>query len=340
MIGLANVRLKHERDRAETQRLEAVANLRKARDAVDRMLTRVSEQRLKNIPQVEPIQRALLEDALEFYRDFARQAHDDPEILLEASRAYRRLGQTHYFFGRSSEAERCIAEALAIQTKLVVDFPQIAAHRAELVRTQIQVARQLRDSDQTSEAIESANQAVGLVEGLMTVDRENTEYGAQLATALHTRAMIFQDLPNVEAAKADYRRSITLLDKLAGQIPADTEHRTKAAVSRHNLAILIEDEGQLEESERIHRVNLKFWEELEAGEPTNSDYRSKVAMTLESLAGLLEKIGRNSEVVSVLRRAADQRLRSPRTSPAHPIISAGWPARSVHSRRWQPLTVI
>ena len=105
VIGLANVRLKHERDRAETRRLEAVANLRKARDAVDRMLTRVSEERLKDIPQVEPIQRALLEDALEFYRDFARQAHDDPEVLLETSRAYRRLGQTYQFFGRIDEAE-------------------------------------------------------------------------------------------------------------------------------------------------------------------------------------------------------------------------------------------
>ena len=39
-------------------RLEAVANLRKARDAVDRMLTRVSEERLKDIPQVEPVQHA------------------------------------------------------------------------------------------------------------------------------------------------------------------------------------------------------------------------------------------------------------------------------------------
>ena len=78
VIGMANVRLKHERDLAEARRLEAVANLRKAREAVDRMLTRVSEERLKDIPQVEPVQRALLEDALEFYRDFARQAHDDP----------------------------------------------------------------------------------------------------------------------------------------------------------------------------------------------------------------------------------------------------------------------
>ena len=126
VIGLANVRLKHERDRAETRRLEAVANLRKARDAVDRMLTRVSEQRLKDIPQVEPIQRALLEDALEFYRDFARQAHDDPEVLLETSRAYRRLGKTYHSSGGSTRLKRCFREALALQNNLAAAQPSIA----------------------------------------------------------------------------------------------------------------------------------------------------------------------------------------------------------------------
>ena len=135
VIGVANIRLKHERDRAETQRLEAVANLRKARDAVDRMLTRVSAERLKDIPQVEPIQRALLEDALEFYRDFARQAHDDPEVLLETSRAYRRLGQTYFLFGRASEAEPCFREAIAIQQDLAAKLPAIAVYRSELIET-------------------------------------------------------------------------------------------------------------------------------------------------------------------------------------------------------------
>jgi eukaryotic-like serine/threonine-protein kinase len=66
VIGRANVRLKRQRDLAESSRLEAVVNLRKARDAVDRLLTRVGELQLKDVPQVEPIWRALLEDALEF----------------------------------------------------------------------------------------------------------------------------------------------------------------------------------------------------------------------------------------------------------------------------------
>ena len=80
VIGIWNIRLQRERDRA-------VSNLRKAREAVDSMVTRVSEVRLKELPQVEPVQRALLEDAKEFYGDFVREAHDDPEVLRRGERA-------------------------------------------------------------------------------------------------------------------------------------------------------------------------------------------------------------------------------------------------------------
>jgi eukaryotic-like serine/threonine-protein kinase len=318
VIGLANVRLKRERDRAEIRRLEAVANLRKARDAVDRMLTRVSEQRLKDIPQVEPIQRALLEDALEFYRDFARQAHDDPEVLLETSRAYRRLGQTYQFFGRIDEAERCFREAIALQDNLAAALPAIASHRAELITTRVEVAKLCRNLDRTKEALEAVQQALALADGLTGGDPENFDYTVQQATALHVRAMIFQDLHQDEGAKADYHKAIELFDDLARRFPDAIAHQTKATLSRHNLAILVEDHGQLDESEKIHRLNLKFWERLAASEPSHLDYRSKVAMTLESLAALLEKTSRDAEALATLRRAAIERSSITRDFPNTP----------------------
>ena len=43
-------RVVRERDRAEARRLEAVDNLRQARGAVDRMLTRVSEEKIRGVP--------------------------------------------------------------------------------------------------------------------------------------------------------------------------------------------------------------------------------------------------------------------------------------------------
>jgi eukaryotic-like serine/threonine-protein kinase len=318
VIGLANVRLKHERDRAEARRLEAVANLRKARDAVDRMLTRVSEQRLKDVPQVEPIQRALLEDALEFYRDFARQAHDDPDVLLETSRAYRRLGRSYYAFARPREAEPCLRDALALQEKLAAAFPAIAAYRSEQVETCNELAKILRDTGRTTEAAESLRKSLGLIEELSALGPDNARYTVQRAVVRHIRATLFEDQGQFEAAEADYRKVVELFDTLVERFPNVLEYRHKAGVSRQNLAILIEHDGRLEESEKIHRLNLEFWEGLAAGDPTNRDYRHKVAMTLESLAALLEKTGRKAELERALRRAAENRSSLTRDFPNTP----------------------
>jgi tetratricopeptide (TPR) repeat protein len=305
VIGIANVRLKHQRDLAEMRRLEAVANLRKAREAVDRMLTRVSEERLKSIPQVEPIQRALLEDALEFYRDLARQSHDDPEILVETSRAYRRLGQNYRFFGRIDESKSCFLEALALQDKLAVSYPATAVYRAELAKTHIELVGLWGSLDRTAEALEAARISAALIDELIRESPESRDYTVLKANGIHARAMILQDMDQIDAAKADYLKVIELCENLTQRFPSAFEHKAKATIARHNLAIMIEDVGEFGESERIHRVNLKFWEDLAASEPSNPDYRSKTALTLESLAALLEKTKRSTE--DVLRRAAHLR---------------------------------
>src|SRR4030095_16008726 len=68
-------------------RKEAEANLGKARQAVQQMLTRVAEERLAYIPQAEEVRSKLLEDALRFYEELLQQEDVDPAIRLEAAAA-------------------------------------------------------------------------------------------------------------------------------------------------------------------------------------------------------------------------------------------------------------
>ncbi len=318
IIVIATVRLKHQRDLAESRRLEAVANLQKARQAVDRMLTRVSEERLKNIPQVEPVQRALLEDAREFYREFARDAHGDPEILFEASRAYLRLGRAYHLFGRLREAESCVREALAIQEKLVAAAPAIAAYGHELVNTRIEMARLARDLGQPALALESLRKATALVETISAADPTNGSYQSQRADLANMRGMVVEDMGQREAAEADYRKGIELYDDLAERFPTENVHRTRAGVCRHNLSILLEESGRLEEAEAIYRQSIKLWESLAAGEPAHVDYRSKLALSEANLAMLLEKTGRISEAERSARRTAVLRVSLTKDFPNTP----------------------
>jgi tetratricopeptide (TPR) repeat protein len=320
VIVVANIRLQRERDRAEARRREAVANLRKARDAVDRMLTRVSEERLRDIPQVEPVQRALLEDALEFYRDFARQAHDDPEVLLEASQAYGRLGRAYTRFGRSDEGERCYREALALQQGLAAAFPAVAAYRNALARSHLDLTRLWHDLGRPAEAETALQSALALLQELAAADPTEPTYREELATAYNIRGTRFDELGQSRAAETEYLRTIDLLDELAARFPAVVKYRTHAAVTRNNLAIVLENDGRLDEAERIYRRNLELWEGLAAGDPTNSDYRSKMALSAENLSVVLGKLGRTAEAEQGLRRVVDLRSGLARDFPNTPYF--------------------
>jgi tetratricopeptide (TPR) repeat protein len=307
-IGLANIRLQHERDLAEARRREAVANLRKAREAVDRMLTRVSEERLKDIPQVEPIQRALLEDALEFYRDFARQARDDPEVLLETSLAFGRLGGCYGRLGRSQESEGCHLEALAIQQKLAAAYPTVAAYRTALARTDLELAKFRRNDDRPAEGAEFLRRALGLLEGLTSADPGEPAYRDIQADAFNVQGMLFEDLGQIPAAEAAYDRATAQFQDLIDRFPTVGRYRSRLAVVGNNLAaMLLVNDRRLDEAETIYRHNLEYWKGMAASEPAIPDHRSKLALTYDNLAGVLAKTGRKPEAEQALRSAIDLR---------------------------------
>src|SRR4051812_28353648 len=89
-----------ERDRAEERKREAEANLKSALGAVDQMLTRLGAVTLVNVPQMEPVRRELLQDALRFYQKFLSQEANNPVIRSEVAVAYRRMGKIQHLLGQ------------------------------------------------------------------------------------------------------------------------------------------------------------------------------------------------------------------------------------------------
>jgi tetratricopeptide (TPR) repeat protein len=320
-------RVVHERDRYRTERDRAVANLRKAREAVDSMLTRVSTDRLRDVPQVELIRLELLEDARNFYRGFARQADGDPEILLEASQAYWRLGLSYDGVGRLDDASSSLREALAIQEKLAAGYPAVAVYRWALAQTYRSLGQLAQLSfGGSDEALQALKKAIVLLEELGSVDPSNPEYRRELAATHGTRGMLLvQRLGQVSAAEADFRKATELFDGLAASFPAIPKYQSDAAIARYNLACWMGDAGQLDEKEKLLRPIVEFWEKSAAAEPAAMNHRSKLAITLTDLADVLEKTNHMPEAERVLRRSAEVRLELSKDSPKYPwnFIQAG-----------------
>ena len=123
---------REQKDAADRQSQRAAANFRRARAAVDQMLTRIAQEELANLPQMESLREAVLSDALRFYEDFLKEKGDDPEVRQEAGRAYRRIGDIDQLLNKHEDARTAYGQAMALQQKLVAEFPNAAPYRQEL----------------------------------------------------------------------------------------------------------------------------------------------------------------------------------------------------------------
>jgi tetratricopeptide (TPR) repeat protein len=318
VIAMSNVRLQHERDLAEMRRGEAVANLKKARDAVDRMLTRVSEQRLKGIPQVEAVQLALFEDALEFYRDLARQEPDDPEIQLDVSQAYRRLGGHYNWLGRQDEAVRLIRAAIDIQDKLTSRFAELPAYRKAAAESQMALATVEVGMKKFIEAAASAERALKLLEPITATDTTGQGFRRQRAAALNLHGMSVGSSGQHKAAEADFRGTITLFEELAALFPESPEYPAEVAIARNNLGSAVESQGRLKDAEELLLLNLAFWQKKLDADKRNFEFLSKTALTLANLASLWEQTGQKREAEEALQKSIALRSELARAFPNTP----------------------
>ena len=88
----------------------AEGNYGEALAAVDRLLTRVGDERLVQVPHMEHVRRGLLEDALSFYRGLLEKRRDDPALLFETARAQGRVARILHLLGQHGESEAAYDE--------------------------------------------------------------------------------------------------------------------------------------------------------------------------------------------------------------------------------------
>ncbi|MBI3817069.1 MAG: serine/threonine protein kinase [Planctomycetes bacterium] len=118
--GIAYIKSNHARElydlytKEQRARNLAEENFNLAVFAVDRMLTRVGSEDLLNIPQVEPVRKELLEDALEFSEYFLKEKTDDPKLLRQRGRALIRVAGIRALLGEHSTSQMPAREGIAL----------------------------------------------------------------------------------------------------------------------------------------------------------------------------------------------------------------------------------
>jgi serine/threonine protein kinase/Flp pilus assembly protein TadD len=285
---------------AEANETRARANLRLARRAVDGLYTQLADE-MDWLPRMQPLQRKFLLQALEFYKEFARQGGSDPEVRFETARAYRRAGQIEVNLGHPAEAERATRQVIALLEKLVEQSPNEARFRAELAASYSTLGCLLLGFDRDRQRSEAVRAATSLMERVVAESPGVADYRARLSGTYNSLGI----LPGVQSQEAEkvLRTAIGLARALVSESPGEVRYRTELVGGLCNLGIVLAAAGRHDEAERAYREALA----LEGGAAQSPDFSSGLATVHHQLGALLALTGRPAEAEGEYRRAIRRR---------------------------------
>ncbi len=277
-----------ERDRAdEEQRLRAEAerhsrraeaNFRKAREAVDHMLTRVGKERLAHEPRMERVRRDLLTQALAFYEGFLRERGDDPGLRWDTGGAYQRVGDIQEMLGQHAAAEKAYLAALGYFAELVGQYRDRPEYRRDLAAVHNGLAVVLQASGRPDEAAAAFQRALTAQEELATAFPEEHQYKRDLAASFQNRANLLLTRNRPKEAGELYAAAIDRLGRLAARNASQPDYRHELARAHSSLGVLLLSTRPQDAGAALGRA-LDLQQPLVERHPRVPEYRHELART-------------------------------------------------------------
>jgi eukaryotic-like serine/threonine-protein kinase len=281
-IGLASWALR-ERNNAEKQKQSAEANFKRALDAVEQMLTRVGEAELLNVPQMEPVRRDLLRDALRFYQEFLQERGDSAVVRSEAASAYRRVGQIQVLLGQRDEGEAAYGQAVALLDQLRAESPGDPDVLDKLGGVYIELGLLYYSTKRWPQAETAFRQAVAILEPL---DREHPtllKNRLDLATSHFRLIYLYREMNRLDEGVTAFRKSMALVESLLAGDPKNVGYVSLQAKCYQNVALVYAAQDNLVEAEGAHLKALALYQQLVGDHPGVVDHQKRVAQVYNNL---------------------------------------------------------
>ena len=295
----------HNQVEATRQRNQALANLRLARDSVDKFCTQVSlDPRLLDL-DLEGLRRELLKSAATAYESFTEQQGDDPEIVAERGRALGRLAELTAATGTRREALDLFQESVAVLEPLVRREPPVPEYQRALAVSLNNLGREYQRGRETQLAEQTYLRARTLRKALVRLEPSKLALQGELASTLGNLALLYQGTERLADAETTFEEALGLFQKVATAGRDDDEARKGVADTHGNMSLLFEHTGRRQRAEQAHRLALAARETLFTRHPTDPISARNLASSHLNLGGFYEDAGRPTEAISAYRKAIE-----------------------------------
>jgi serine/threonine protein kinase len=237
------------RQDSEREHQRAQGHLTKALEAVDRMMTRVGDERLAQVPQFADLRQHVLEDALDFYRGFLRQEGSDPAVRRETARAYMRTGGLHLMLGRSAPAEESLKQSNQLLEQLTKDYPDRSEYRQDLSMANALLGHVYVITARFPAGASQYGKGLALSEQLVKEHPDQPDYREGLAYH-HSNLGFFNLSINPAQSEPHFREAIRLIEELARTDPKQARYQAMLATSHGNLGMVLLARGRVPDARK------------------------------------------------------------------------------------------
>jgi len=231
-------RLEQALEQTRNQRDRADANLQFARDAVDRTVSKITEEPRLKEADFYKLRHDLLTYMVPFYLEFVKQEQTDPKLAAERAQAFSRLGSVRDDMGEKEKAVTEYEQARAIFAQLAADFPDRPEYCQGLVTVHDNMGTVLRELGKRPEAEAAYREALKIAARLAANSPTVVDYRLALANSYNNLARLLHDLGRHGQSEAAYSESLKIQRQLVADFPRVPAYRLALSKTCSNLGLL------------------------------------------------------------------------------------------------------
>ncbi len=202
--------------------------------AVERLLARAGDERLRRTSQNDTFRQGLAQDALAFYDLWLRDRPSDRRLRTGRCRALVSLSQVHWQLGQVPDAERTSAEALAEAQALLDETPDDVEVESLLADALRRNGRALVTARREEAAIPLLTKSIEHLEACHR--RAPRSHALSLSSALRELASALLLVGKGGRCLDAERRSVAVLEGAVRDPGVTPQHHTDLAIARSMLA--------------------------------------------------------------------------------------------------------
>ncbi len=277
------------RGEAVAQRDRAEKNLFQAFDAGARMLSKVSEERLLKVPQMEGLRKELLLQAKGFFEAFYAIEGNTPVVRYQVALAHRNVGNILGQLGKHGDAPPSYQKSLTILADLANEAPDNRDYRHALADTHADFGVVLQALNQPMQAESQYREALHLLIDLQEKYPLEVGYARDLASTSNNLAVLLMaDPARRQDAHQAHLKALGWMRKLHLDYPKDRHYQADLARELTSFGLQHLAAGQRPEAEKAFEESLRNWTDLTKQEPDSAAYQDASAVALTNLAVLWE----------------------------------------------------